>query len=84
MIIYMYVRSSYHQKCRGRSKIPLRRGAPTLQGGHQHMILLNFVKNCMKLRTFWAVRGARWGCPPKSATEMIMYHQRLCTRNVLV
>ena len=38
-------------------------GAPTLWGGVgcQHMILGNFVKNCMKLRKFWAVGG---GAPP--------------------
>ena len=34
------------------------------------MILLNFTKNCMRLRKFWAVGGARTGgAPPKSATE---------------
>ena len=31
-------------------------------GGHQHTILPNFPKNCMKLRNFWATGGG--GCPP--------------------
>ena len=34
-------------------------GAPTLEGGEQYMVLPNFPKNCMKLRTFWAVGGER-------------------------
>ena len=29
--------------------------------GRQHMILPNFVKNCMKLRKFWAVGGHMLG-----------------------
>ena len=34
--------------------------APTLQRGHQHTNLSDFLKNCMKLRKFWAeVGGAR-------------------------
>ena len=47
---------------RGGSRIPRRKGTPTLQRGvgRQHLILPNFAKNCMKLRKFWA--------PPKSAT----------------
>ena len=34
-------------------------GAPTLQGGSQHTILLNFIKNCMKLKEFGPPGGAR-------------------------
>ena len=37
-------------------------------GGHSHMILPSFVKNCMKLRKFRP--GA---CPPKSATDHGMH-----------
>ena len=40
-------------------------GGANPRGGHQHMILPNFLKNSMKLRKFWAVRGAR----RRSATE---------------
>ena len=37
--------------------------------GHQHMIWPNFMKNCVKLRKFWAVgEGARQGRAPKSTT----------------
>ena len=37
-----------------------------LGGGRQHMILPNFAKNCMKLRTFWAVGGGlAGGAPPQ-------------------
>ena len=32
--------------------------------GRQHMILPNFVTNCMKLRKFWAVGDARDGVAP--------------------
>ena len=39
-------------------------GGANPPGGRQHMILPNFVKNCMKLRKFWAVGGARAGCAP--------------------
>ena len=38
------------------SGFPVGGGASSL-GGHQQMILLNFAKNCMKLRKFWAVGG---------------------------
>ena len=38
---------------RGGSRIPRRRGRQPSGGGHQHMILPNFVKNCMKLRKLW-------------------------------
>ena len=38
--------------------------APTLYGGRQHMILENFAKNCMKLRTFWAIGGHAPGASP--------------------
>ena len=31
--------------------------------GHQHMILPNCLKNCMKLRTFWAAKGCAPGVP---------------------
>ena len=27
-------------------------------GGHQHMILPNFARHCLKLRKFWAVGGS--------------------------
>ena len=30
-------------------------------GEHQHMILRNFAKKCMKLRKFWAVGGVHQG-----------------------
>ena len=40
------------------------RGAPTLQRGHQQMILPNFPKICIKSRNFWAVGDA----PLRSAT----------------
>ena len=36
---------------------PVGGGADPL-GGRQHTILLNFPKNCMKSRKFWAVGGA--------------------------
>ena len=49
-------------------------GGANPPGGRQHMILPNFAKNCMKLRKFWAVGGARAGCaPPKSATAFVCY-----------
>ena len=34
-------------------------GVPTLQGGHQHMILPMFPKECMKLKEFGPGRSAR-------------------------
>ena len=37
-------------------------GAPTPQGGRQHTILLNFRKNCMKLKEFGPPGG---GAHPK-------------------
>ena len=40
---------------------PVGGGADPPVGGDQHMILPNFVKNCMKLRKFWTVGGARAG-----------------------
>ena len=45
---------------------PVGGGADPL-GGRQHTILLNFPKNCMKSRKFWAVGGR----PPKSATGVL-------------
>ena len=51
----------------GGSRISFRREhQPSGEGGHQHMILPNFPKNCTKLRKFWAVRdGAfRGGASP--------------------
>ena len=36
-------------------------GAPTYDFA---MILPNFAKNCMKMRTFWAVGGESTGCAP--------------------
>ena len=39
-------------------------GGTNPPGGCQHIILPNFVKNCMKLRKFWSVGGY----PPKSTT----------------
>ena len=48
----------------GGSKIPSRRGHhPPPPRGSQHMILPSFAKNCMKLRTFWAMGGVRRGAP---------------------
>ena len=42
-------------------------GGANPPGGRQHMILPKFAKNCMKLRTFWAVgEGTCWGRPSKS------------------
>ena len=38
-------------------------GGANPPGGRQHMILPNIPKNCMKLRKFWAVEGARRGRP---------------------
>ena len=56
--------------CRGRYRIPRRRRRQP-SGGHQHMILSNFAKNCMKLRKFWAMGGeALESPPPKSATAL--------------
>ena len=46
---------------------PVGGAVPRGKGGggcHQHMILSNFLKNCMKSRKFWTVWGARQGCPP--------------------
>ena len=37
------------------------------------MILPKFAKNCMKLRKFWAVGGARRARPPKSATARVCH-----------
>ena len=38
-------------------------------GGRQHMVLPNFLENCMKLRKFWAGGGGgRRGRPLESAT----------------
>ena len=49
---------------RGGYRIPRRRGANS-QGGRQHTNQLDFPKNCMKLRKFWSVGGARVkGAPP--------------------
>ena len=42
-------------------------------GGRQHMILLNFAKNCMKLRIFWTVGGGGGGAHPKSATGIVHF-----------
>ena len=42
---------------------PVGGGADPL-GGRQHTILLNFPKNCMKSRKFWAVGGGAPGAPP--------------------
>ena len=42
---------------RGGSRIIRRRGHRPSSGGRQHMILLNFPKNCMKLRKIWAGGG---------------------------
>ena len=39
-------------------------GGANPPGGYQHMILPNFVKNCMKLRKFWAAGGPAQGMPP--------------------
>ena len=58
----VYVSNPY----RGGSRIPRSRG-------RQHMILPNFAKNCMKVRKFWAVVGARTvGAPTKSATALVL------------
>ena len=47
-------------------------GGANPPGGRQHMILPNFMKNCMKLRKFWAVGGgAHRAHPPKSATAPV-------------
>ena len=48
---------------RGGSRIPCRRGCRPSRG-HQHTILSNFPKNCMKSRKFWAVGGRALGAPP--------------------
>ena len=39
-------------------------GGTDPRGGRQHMILSNFLKNCMKSRKFWAVGGRAPGAPP--------------------
>ena len=50
---------------RGGSRILCRRGADLPgEGGHQHMILSKFPKNCMKLRNVWTVGGACTGRAP--------------------
>ena len=43
-------------------------GAPTPQGGCQHMILPNFPENCMKLKEFGCPGAPLRPPPPKSAT----------------
>ena len=47
-------------------------GANPPGGGAPTYNFANFAKNCMKLRTFWAVEGggARRGRRPKSATDI--------------
>ena len=47
---------------RGGSRIPCRRGCRPSRG-HQHTILSNFHKNCMKSRKFWALGGRVGGAP---------------------
>ena len=47
-------------------------GANSLGGGHQHMILPKFPKNCMKSKEFGPPGGARVPCAPlRSATAML-------------
>ena len=53
---YVYGYLINTSELRGGSRIPRRRGRQPSRG-RQHMILPNFVKNCMKLRKFWAVGG---------------------------
>ena len=49
---------------RGRSRIPCRRGCQAARRGCQHTNLPDFPKqNCMKLRKFWSMGGARRGHP---------------------
>ena len=56
-------------------------GAPTLQEGHQHTI---FLKNCMKLRKFWFMRGGGGTPldPPLVNSTMHLYNlARFKTKN---
>ena len=46
-------------------------GGTNPPGGHQHMILPNFPKNCMNLRKFWTVGGCMLGASPRSATGIV-------------
>ena len=46
-------------------------GGSNPPGGRQHMILPNFAKNCMKLRTFWAVGGRAPGRPLSPPLDLI-------------
>ena len=50
------------------------------------MILPNFVKNCMKVRKFWAMGGKWQACPPKSATVNYNYlsHHIEMSKNTLI
>ena len=47
-------------------------------GGCQHMILPKFMKNCMKLRKFWAVGGTHWVHPLNPPLKVDKY---LCIQN---
>ena len=58
-------------------------GAPTPQGGRQHTILLNFPKNCMKLKEFGPPEGGRrvsLAPPLRSATAYVHTMESLSAR----
>ena len=53
---------------------PVGGGANSTGTGRQHMISSKFPKNCMKLRTFWAVGGGlRVGGAPPPASEICKF-----------
>ena len=67
--------------CRGGSRTSPRRGRQPSAGGAYWIYLLNFLKNCMKLKTFWSRGGGGRvpGAPPslRSATGWCLPRKHL-------